>query len=226
MQEATGTVIAQPSDADAEVVEHRTRRKLTKRKKTDPCMESQPLASANQADTETQAPYMATDGVNAKASTAHCTVATGDGEGFQAGPEPSSLGTSHELAEIQHTAADDSPQLQDGPVLHDDCEEDMWVATGAMPNKGFGSEAVCIGNVAEVADSQDGSLAAGPPKDDEAEVCDQFNTCMLYWLRICVRCTATAIQGGKFVHVLLVIPDCAGPGQMTVCMRKKYCSAV
>lgn len=161
-------------------------------------MESQPLASANQADAETQAQCMATDGVNAKASTADCTVATGDREGFQTGPEPSSPGVAHKVAEIQHTAADDSrqhtaaddsTQLQDSPVQHNEQEEGLWVAGAASPDKGLVSEAVYVEDVGEVADSQDGSLAAVPPNDEEAEVCDSLQivlgTCLCLHLFYC-----------------------------------------
>lgn len=136
-------------------------------------MESQPLACAKQADANTQAQCMAPDGVtvNANASTSYCTEATDGGHGVQAGPEPSSPAVAHQLAEIQHTAADDSTQLQESPVLHSDRAEGQCVASGAWPNRGFGSEAVCVDDVGEVADTQEGSLAAVQPNDDEAEVC-------------------------------------------------------
>lgn len=172
-------------------------------------MESQPLASTDQADAETQAQCMATDGDNTRAPTAHCTVATGDGEGIQAVPESSSPSVTHEQAQIQHSATGDLTQLQEGPVLHSDREEGLLVATGASPDKGFVSEAVCVSeaecveDVAEVADSQDGSLAAGPPDDDEAEVCPGMITCMLYPVHACVFVLLQPFRLAKSVHVLL-----------------------
>ena len=147
---------------------------------------------------------MATDGVNAKASTARCSVATGDAHGIQAGPEPSLPGVAHELAEThhtsaddsrqhivadasrRHTAADDSTQLQESPVLHNEQEEGLWVASRGLPDRGFGSEAVCVEDVGDVADSQEGSLAAGPPNDEEAEVRNSLQTVLGTCLCLCL----------------------------------------
>ena len=149
-----------------EGIDRKKRRKLTKRKRLDPCMESQPLASADQADAETQAQYMAADDANAEACAAHGTVALAAGEALQAGPGPSSAGPAQDHALFQHTAADSSLHMQASLLPQNDHEEGWLVASVASPIRDLVLEAV-----PEVIGSQEGSLAAVPPSDDEAEVC-------------------------------------------------------
>ena len=154
-----------------EVVDRKKRRKLTKRKKVDPCMESQPLASADQADAGTQAQCMAAESPNAGACAAHCTVALAAGDAFQAGPVASSVGANQDHASVRHTAADNLLQVQASAVLNHNHGEGLLVASVASPNRDLASEAARMEDVAEVTGSQEGSLAAVPPSDDEAEVC-------------------------------------------------------
>lgn len=154
-----------------EGIDRKKRRKLTKRKKMDPCMESQPLASADQADAETQAQYMAADDAYAEASATHGTLALAAGDAFQAEQGLSSAGAAQDHALLQHTAAGSSLQVQACLVPQNDHEEGLLVAAVASPNRGLVLEAVRGIDVAEIIGSQDGSLAAVPPSDDEAEVC-------------------------------------------------------
>ena len=166
MQAAEGSVTAKLNGADIEVIDRKRRRRLTKRKKVDPCMESQPLASANQADAETQAQCMAAGGLSTGASDAHCEMAPTAGDALQAGPVPSSADAAEDDAQLQRKAANNALQ-----VLNDDHEEDQLEASEAFPNQDLGLEAVHVKNVAEGIGSHDESLAAVPPSDDEAEVC-------------------------------------------------------
>ena len=132
-----------------EVMDRKKRQKLTKRKKMDPCMEPQPLASADQADATTQAQCMAADGPHAGASAAHCTVAFAAGDAFQAGLVPSSAGAAQDHAPLQHTAADNSLQVQASSVLNHDHAGGLLVASVASPNRNPDhAEGLLVANVA------------------------------------------------------------------------------
>lgn len=171
MQAAEASVTAQLNGAEIEMIDRKRRRKLTKRKKMDLCMESQPLASANQADAETQAQCMAAGGLRTGASDAHCEMAPTAGDALQAGPVPSSADAAQDDAQLQRKAANNVLQVQARLVLNHDHEEGLLVASEAFPNQDLGLEAVHVKNVAEGIGSQDETLAAVPPSDDEAEVC-------------------------------------------------------
>ena len=171
MQAAEGSATAQLNGADMDIADRKKRRKLTKRKKVDTCMESQALASADQADAELRAQCMAADGASAGASSAHCTVALAAGDAFQAGPVPSSAGAAQDHAQLQHTAASNLVQVQASFALNHNHEEGLLVAGAASHDQDLGLEAVHAKDVAKVIGSQNESLAAVPPSDEEAEVC-------------------------------------------------------
>lgn len=151
-----------------EVFDRKKRRKPTKRKRVNPCMESQPLASADQPATDTNEQSSAADDQNAKGS-AERTATAAAADASQTGAVPSSSNTSHGQEQTLHTAVDGSPLLQASQRIISNQKEGLQATSMASADRHNAVEAVHEEGMA-VAGSQDDSLAAVPPSDDEAEV--------------------------------------------------------
>ena len=132
-------------------------------------MESQPLASADQADASSRAQCLAAENQNAEGSAAYITSTVAAGDAFSTGPVPSSVDAAQEPAKIQYTAAEDSPHLQAFQVLDGDHKDDQQAASVSCSDRQLAAEAMHVEHVAGIG-SEDGSLAAVPPSDDEEEV--------------------------------------------------------
>ena len=170
MQDVNPLKGEQPDDADMELLDRKTKRKLTKRKRGNPCMESQPLALVSQAGIDIPGqPSAAKDQI--AGTLPGCAALSGPAkEASQAGPVPSSNAIQdHMSAQVFPKAAEGSLGLALSQTLQNQQAEALQGSDLLSFDRQQRAKAMSVKDMA-LTGSQDGCLAAVPASEDEAEV--------------------------------------------------------
>lgn len=165
----------QPNDGEVELLDRKAKRKITKRKRVNPCMESQPLALADLADVYTPVQLPAAESPSADALPECATLSASAEDAFHTGTAPSSdPRQDHVAAQKSPTVAEGLLHLASSPGLQSNQAEALQANDVPSDEREHAAEAMPAQGTA-LAGSQDRSLAAVPPSDDEAEVSGAFS---------------------------------------------------